>query len=163
MVLLELLAQYLITIWAAVGKLLQRTVSRVILEINQASGPRGNLQIRLDSEQAAFCQGEWVLYVAELRESCQPAWKTATSDQQGLPTTLCNGYLQIKMYGLNTVGLTMSYYSFHADTFVFWFFCYSLKFYLFCGRGDCKDLGRIWRDRGLNGIGAHDIKSTKNQ
>lgn len=41
MVLLELLAQYLITIWAAVGKLLQRTVSRVILEINQASGPRG--------------------------------------------------------------------------------------------------------------------------
>ena len=50
----KLLAQCLITMWTIEGKLLQGTVSRVILEISQKSGPEDNLQIRSSREQGAL-------------------------------------------------------------------------------------------------------------
>lgn len=62
-------------------ELLQGTVSRVIIEIGQASEPTNILQIRLGGEQEALRWWEGVLHVAKLEE-------VATSDQQGLPTDL---------------------------------------------------------------------------
>lgn len=50
---------------------MQETLSRAILEISQASGPRDSPQIRPGREQGTFHQKKGVVRVAELRESCK--------------------------------------------------------------------------------------------
>lgn len=66
-----LLAQCLIAMQRAEGKLLQGTASRVILERRQASRPTDSLHISSSREQGTFYQGEGVIPVTELGENCQ--------------------------------------------------------------------------------------------
>lgn len=78
------------------GKLLQGTVSRVILEISQASGPEDNLQIRSVREQGTFFwvvgHSGTVLHVAKLRESFQ-VMIDYNLQPTGPPSTGCVVYM----------------------------------------------------------------------
>lgn len=67
---IKLVPWCLITIWATEGKLLQAALSRVILEISQASRTRDRLQVSLGRERGVFRGMGVRAGVLRIGESC---------------------------------------------------------------------------------------------